>query len=86
MEVQLFRLDGETVRTEKEQIRMKLKRLTGLPEKNPFGIHSVRCGSCGHPLDLRKGNTCTFCGQKWDLSRYDWCIHEYCPVIVSERS
>lgn len=77
MTVDLLTLEGETVRVVSERIRLQLERQHGMPSKNPFGIVSIRCNSCGASVDLTEGNTCTYCGTRWDLGKYDWCITGY---------
>lgn len=77
MKLKLLRLQGQKAVLTGEELKLRLIRKTEPPTRNPFGIYSVRCSTCGQFLDLTRGNTCAFCGNQWDLRQYDWCIAEY---------
>ena len=66
------KIEGRT-----ETARIRLERKKNKKTGSPLHLYSLRCGACGSSLDLTKGNTCLYCGKKWDLREHDWCIREY---------
>ncbi|MDO4649219.1 MAG: hypothetical protein Q4B26_11270 [Eubacteriales bacterium] len=79
VECELFlqKWTGSRMIEEREQIELVLRKKKERDMKSPFGIYSPRCAVCGAPVDILKGNQCSWCGNYLDPSKLDWCITDY---------
>jgi hypothetical protein len=54
--------------------RLTLHRAIGARSRPPARARTLDCPSCGAPLEARRGDTCTYCGQTVAPGRFEWAV------------
>ncbi|MBE6726532.1 MAG: zinc ribbon domain-containing protein [Ruminococcaceae bacterium] len=76
-ELRLFRLRGDKIKEETEQVKMTLIKAADCKTQAVCGASVLTCRGCGASLSLMEGKTCAYCGRNLDLMAYDWVIADY---------
>lgn len=76
--VSLLNVKGEASKTvtKKENLQLSLIKDAKCKTQAVCAPVLLRCEGCGRGISLVEGMTCSYCGRKVDLIKYDWAIEE----------
>ena len=62
------------VKYKSKKVDMTLRKTITVPTDLGFSVKAVSCPSCGASFDAEQVRKCPFCGNDYDLSKYDWVV------------
>lgn len=77
VELNLRRDCGNSLRDEKEKLKLHLIRNAALKTAAVSDATAYACKGCGASLSLLNGGKCQHCGNELKLYNYDWVVKEY---------
>lgn len=68
---------GSKLQKQKENLALTLIKAADCKTQTVCGPSVLHCHGCGASIALEQGKVCAYCGEVFDLKRFDWVIRGY---------
>ncbi|MCM1500472.1 MAG: hypothetical protein NC124_18580 [Clostridium sp.] len=75
--MRLLCYSGRRIHTEYEQIKILVYGKKNVVDRPITAMRMYPCPTCGSSLNILKGTKCTYCGNTYDFTNFDWIIETY---------
>lgn len=77
--IRMTKYNGKKITYDYEDVTLGVRGKKDVVDRANVLMRMYRCENCGSTLNLLEGAVCKYCGNEYDLEKYDWVIDKYEP-------